>query len=97
MAEPIIRIEHVSYTYGDAEEAKEPALRDVTLDIRPGELFQFDDFFLFRRKFCRCCHCCICSGFCCRRSRCGITCSGRSCTLRTAACCRQAQDHCACN
>ena len=33
MDEPIIRIEHVSYTYG---EATEPALRDVTLDIARG-------------------------------------------------------------
>ena len=33
MTEPIIKIEHVSYTYG---EAKEPALRDVTLDIARG-------------------------------------------------------------
>ena len=33
MTDPIIKIEHVSYTYG---EAKEPALRDVTLDIARG-------------------------------------------------------------
>ncbi len=33
MSDPIIKIEHVSYTYG---EAKEPALRDVTLDIARG-------------------------------------------------------------
>ena len=33
MAEPIIKIENVSYTYN---EAKEPALRDVTLDIARG-------------------------------------------------------------
>ena len=33
MSDPIIKIEHVSYTYG---EAKEPALRDVTLDVERG-------------------------------------------------------------
>ena len=33
MSDPIIKIEHVSYTYG---EAKEPALRDVTLEIARG-------------------------------------------------------------
>ena len=33
MSEPIIKIEHVSYTYA---EAKEPALRDVTLAIERG-------------------------------------------------------------
>jgi len=33
MTDPIIKIEHVSYTYG---EAKNPALRDVTLEIARG-------------------------------------------------------------
>ena len=33
MTDPIIKIENVSYTYGDA---KEPALREVTLDIARG-------------------------------------------------------------
>ena len=33
MSDPIIKIEHVSYSY---REAKEPALRDVTLDIARG-------------------------------------------------------------
>ncbi len=33
MSEPIIKIENVSYTYG---EAKEPALRSVTLDVARG-------------------------------------------------------------